>query len=346
MTMDQRTTANGQQPMVESSSSPQLVHADELWRGLRLRWWGLIAGVGGGVFDTVALSLLGVTFTINGWDARPLIAAYFGASFAVLGYLLGALTESQRRERRANALVQAQSEAMASARARLAQSEKLAALGQLAATVAHEVRNPLGVMRSAAQTLSETLPTDHAAAQASDFIITEIDRLANVVNSLLAFARPLQLDARPVRVSELFDRAMLLARDELDAKRLRVERHAAAALPPVQGDPDLLSQVLIGLLANAAEATPPGGAIALDAHIADGAVQLSVADSGPGIAAELRARVFEPFFTTRQRGTGLGLAIARQIVEAHGGRIEAGEAAGGGARFTITLPAARTALAA
>lgn len=333
--------------MTESIPAARGPHEDEMWRGIRLRWWGLAAGLLTGVFDTAVLSLLGVTFSINGWDARPLIAAYFGISFGVLGYLLGALVESQRRERRANALLQAQGDAIATARARLAQSEKLAALGQLAATVAHEVRNPLAVMRSAAQTLAETLTADLEVAQASSFIITEIDRLANVVNSLLAFARPLQLDARPVRVPELFDRALLLSRDELDAKRLRVDRHAAAALPPVEADPDLLSQVLIGLLANATEAVPPGGAIALDAYVADGAVQLSVADSGPGIAPELRSRIFEPFFTTRPRGTGLGLAIARQIVEAHGGRIEVGEAASGGARFIITLPAARgTALAA
>jgi two-component system sensor histidine kinase HydH len=325
----------------------ELPQARETWRGVPLRYWGLGAGVLAGIFDTVLLSSLGVSFAVNGWDGRPLIAAYFGSSFAVLGYLIGALTESQRRERRSNAVVQAQTELIAAARARLAQSEKLAALGQLAATVAHEVRNPLGVMRSAAQTLSETLPTEHHAAQASTFIITEIDRLANVVNSLLAFARPLQLDARPVRVAELFDRAVLLVRDELEAKRVRVDRHLGTALPAVQVDPDLLSQVLIGLLANAVEAVPAGGAIALDAYASDGAVQVSVADSGPGIAEEVRARIFEPFFTTRPRGTGLGLAIARQIVEAHGGRIEVGTASGGGARFTLTLPAARgTALAA
>jgi two-component system sensor histidine kinase HydH len=318
-------------------------HEDQMWHGMRLRWWGLAAGMAAGIFDTAALSLLGVIFTINGWDARPIIAAYFGASFAVLGYLLGALTESQRRERRATALLRAQTEEMAAARARLAQSEKLAALGQLAATVAHEVRNPLGVMRSAAQTLTETLPAGHESAQASTFIITEIDRLANVVNSLLAFARPLQLDARPVRANELFDRALLLARDELDAKRLRIERHTASGVPAVRADPDLLSQVLIGLLANAAEAAPPGSRITLDADVADGAVRLSVTDCGPGIAPELRGRIFEPFFTTRPRGTGLGLAIARQIIEAHGGRIDAAAAAGGGARFIITLPAARDA---
>lgn len=340
MTNSQETMENGATATLDIRAL-DAPGADDAWYGLRLRWWGLAAGVVTGIVDTAALSLLGVTFAINGWDARPLIAAYFGASFAVLGYLLGALTESQRSEARAKALVKAQTEAMNVARARLAQSEKLAALGQLAATVAHEVRNPLGVMRSVAQTVTETLPAGHDAAQASTFIITEIDRLANVVNSLLAFTRPLQVDARAVRVAEVFDRAVQLVHDELEAKRLRVERHTGAALPAVQADPDLLSQVLIGLLANAAEAVPPGGSIALDAYAADGAVRISVADSGPGIAPELRGRVFEPFFTTRPRGTGLGLAIARQIIEAQSGRIEVGEATGGGARFIITLPAAR-----
>jgi two-component system sensor histidine kinase HydH len=314
---------------------------DETWHGIRLRWWGLAAGVLGGIFDTSLLSSLGVTFEINAWDARPLIAAYFGVSFAVLGYIFGALIESQRRERRATAVMQAQAEVIAAARARLAQSEKLAALGQLAATVAHEVRNPLGIMRSAAQTLTERLPSGGEMAQASAFIIAEIDRLANVVNSLLGLARPLQVESRPVAVAELFDHATLLAGGELEAKRARIQRHTAPGLPLVQGDPDLLSQVLLGLLANAAEAVPPGGIIALDAAPADGAVRIHVSDSGPGIPLELRGQIFDPFFTTRARGTGLGLAIARHIVEAHGGRIEVGDAAAGGACFTLTLPAAQ-----
>jgi two-component system sensor histidine kinase HydH len=324
------------------ASKPTDEHPDQLWRGIRLRWWGCMVGIAGGIFDTVALSSLGVSFATNGWDGRPLIAAYFGASFAGLGYLLGALIESQRRERRANAVVQAQTEAIAAARARLAQSEKLAALGQLAATVAHEVRNPLGVMRSAAQTLAETSPDDVDTAQASTFIIEEIDRLANVVNSLLTFARPLHIEARAVDVAELFDRALLLARDELTPKQLRVERTPhAAGLPLVEADPDLLCQVLLGLIANAAEAAPRGSVVSLEARAADGLVHLAVIDSGPGIAPELRARIFEPFYTTRPRGTGLGLAIARQIIEAHGGHLDVDAAPGGGARFTIRLPAAR-----
>jgi signal transduction histidine kinase len=312
---------------------------DQTWHGIRLRTWGLAGGVLGGIFDTGLLSMLGVTFEISGWDARPFIAAYFGVSFAVLGYIFGALIESQRRERRANAVMQAQAEVIAAARARLAQSEKLAALGQLAATVAHEVRNPLGIMRSAAQTLTERLPSGGEMAQASTFIIAEIDRLANVVNSLLGFARPLQLESRAVGVAELFDHATLLAAGELEAKRVRIQRHTAPGVPLVQGDRDLLSQVLLGLLSNAAEAVPPGGTIALDAAAADGAVRIHVSDSGPGIPPELRAQIFEPFFTTRARGTGLGLAIARHIIEAHGGRIEVGDGATGGACFTLTLPA-------
>ncbi|HYR97254.1 MAG TPA: ATP-binding protein [Candidatus Binatus sp.] len=291
--------------------------------------------------DTGTMAALGVSFQMNGRDVTPLVAACFGSSLAGFGFLVGLAVEGRRRDRCSAAIIRAQDEAIATTRARLAQSEKLAALGQLAAAVAHEVRSPLAVIRSAAQGLAEAMPPgDEEARRAYSFITAEIDRLGSVVSSLLAFARPLQIQPRSVPVHELFDRALLLARDDLAGKALTIRRDEASALPAVRADGDLICQVLLGLLANAAEAAPSGGEVALLAEASGGVVELAVADSGPGVPADLRGRIFEPFFTTRPRGTGLGLAVARQIVEAHGGRIEVGERAGGGARFTVRLPAA------
>src|SRR5881409_957617 len=257
---------------------------------VRARWWGAAAGVVLAVLDTLTISALGVRFEMNGHQVSPLVGVWFGSSFALLGFLVGYVVEGRRRDRRQAETIRVQGEAIAATRARLAQSERLAALGQLAAAVAHEVRSPLAVIRSAAQGLAESVPRDdEEARRAYSFITAEIDRLGNVVNSLLAFARPLRVEARPVSVHQLFDRALLLAREELDGKALR----------EVRADGDLICQVLLGLLANAAAAAPSGGEVALAAAAADGAVEIAVADSGPGVPAELRAHIFEPFFTTR-----------------------------------------------
>lgn len=316
-------------------------------RGDTWRWWGAVAGLLVGLGDATLLRWLGVGFAVNGRDATLLVGAYFGVSFAVLGFLLGAVFEARRRDQRAARLIREQMETINTTRVRLAQSEKLAALGQLAAAIAHEVRNPLAVIRSAAQDLGDAVPaSDDGARRASTFITAEIDRLNNVVSSLLAFARPLQVQPGAVAVRDLLDRALLLARDELAAKQVRVQRTESVDLPPVTADPDLISQVLLGLLANATEAVPRGGEVTLCARAVGSAVEIDVADSGPGVPVELRERIFEPFFTTRARGTGLGLAIARQIVAAHVGTIEVGDRAGGGARFTVRLPTAGAAMAA
>jgi two-component system NtrC family sensor kinase len=310
--------------------------------GARWRWWAAAAGMLAGLADAVFLTAFGLSFAINGHDATLFVGVYFGASFAVLGFLLGSVFEARRRDARAAALIQSQTETIDAARARLVQSEKLAALGQLAAAVAHEVRNPLAVIRSAAQGVAESLPgaNDDETRRACSFITAEIDRLSSVVTSLLAFARPLQLAPHPVPVHHLFDRALLLAQHELALKHVALRRQEQPGLPVVHADTDLISQVLLGLLANAVEAVPPHGEVSLEARVVEGGVELDVADSGPGVPCELRARIFEPFFTTRSRGTGLGLAVARQIVDAHRGRIEVGERAGGGARFTVFLPTA------
>jgi signal transduction histidine kinase len=146
------------------------------------------------------------------------------------------------------------------------------------------------------------------------------------------------MEARPTAVAEVVARAVALAEGELMARTVRLRHEHEASLPLIHADADLVCQVLVGLLANAAQATQPGGEVTLRAAPAGDGIELMVSDDGPGIAPDLRERVFEPFFTTRTDGTGLGLAVARQIVEAHGGRISAGNGPAGGACFTVHLP--------
>jgi two-component system sensor histidine kinase HydH len=312
----------------------------------RPRWWGVGLGIILALSDTLLATTLGFSFEINGQRATFLTAVYFSSSFALLGFLLGYVIEERRRDRRAAAIIEEQTRTISQTRSRLAQSEKLAALGQLAATIAHEVRNPLAVIRSAAQGLGELVPADSDdARKSSQFIMTEIDRLNSVITSLLTFARPPQLQARAVPVRDLLDRAALLAREELAAKQVHLQRRTASENATVQADADLISQVLLCLLSNAAEAAPRGE-IVLDATAVGSSVEIDVVDSGPGVPPDLRERIFEPFFTTRSRGTGLGLAIARQIVEAHGGRLTVTDGERGGARFAVVLPSAAAAIAA
>jgi len=316
---------------------------DESSRDGRLRWVGAALGALTGIADTLAFKWLGTSFAINGQDAMMFAAAWFGGSFAVLGYLLGDAIGGRRREQRASQLIRTQMETINESRAKLIQHEKLAALGQLAAAIAHEVRNPLAVIRSAAQNLRETVSAnDLDARRACTFITEEADRLGNLINALLAFARPVHISPVRVTIAHLFERVVSATGAETSARQVRVECPAKRELDAIEVsvDPDLMTQVLVGLVANAIEA---GGEISLEVLANGGRVELAVADTGPGVPAELRGRVFEPFFTTRAAGIGLGLAIARQIVEAHSGSIQVGQSISGGARFSVILPAAGSA---
>ena len=322
---------------------------DESSRHRRLRWAGAALGALTGTADTAAFKWLGTSFAVNGHDATTFAAAWFGVSFAVLGYLLGEAIDGRRREAHASRLIRMQVETISESRAKLVQHEKLAALGQLAAAIAHEVRNPLAVIRSAAQNLRDTVPAkDLDARRACTFITEEADRLGNLVNALLAFARPVRVSPVSMPIAELFERAVSATRDETSAKRVQVQRPAEWEVGAinVDVDPDLMTQVFVGLVANAIEAVLAGGEVRLEVQPNGRQIELAVADTGPGIPAELRSRVFEPFFTTRAEGIGLGLAIARQIVEAHGGSIQVGQSVSGGARFAVILPLGGTVTAA
>jgi signal transduction histidine kinase len=307
----------------------------------QLHWWGAALGAAIALADALILKWLGVNLTSRGHDVMWPVVAWFGVWFAVLGFMLGKALDDRQRARTSADLIGAQMRELAASRERLSQSAKLAALGTLAAAIAHEVRNPLAVIRSAAQSLAEAAPSEAAETLRScRFMMEEADRLASLVNALLAFARPPRLTAQAVTAAELFDRALLLARGPIESRQVRIERPQPARSAVASADPNLIAQVLAGLLTNAAQAAPIGGEVRIECCAEDSTVELVVEDSGPGVPAALRDRIFEPFFTTRASGVGLGLAIARQITEAHGGSIRLGESLSGGARFSLILPRA------
>jgi signal transduction histidine kinase len=219
---------------------------------------------------------------------------------------------------------------------KLVESEKLAGIGRLAAGVAHEINNPLGVILGYAKLLRKR--ADPAAAEDLAVIEEETLRAKEIVDGLLDLSRPLPASAERVDLRALSDDVVSRLRDAhlLDDVAVSVDGAASVA-----GHPEKLRQVLVNLVRNAAEAAGPGGRVTVGVGERDGAVEVAVRDSGPGIPPELRPRLFEPFFTTKARGTGLGLAVSRAIARAHGGELEADAPDGRGARFALRLPAPR-----
>jgi signal transduction histidine kinase len=297
-----------------------------------------VAGLVVAVVDVVGARSLGLAFELNGRDVTAWVWLYLAVSFGGLGFLVGWLLELHRRERAALGEVVRQAEALDRARLGLARSEKLAALGQLAASISHEVRNPLAILRSTVQNMEEDRASSDEVRRSCVFLREEIDRLNHVTGSILALARPMVPLPGPVRAGDLFERVRMLAPLEVREKSLRLEAIDGSGGALLEADGDLLVQALLGLVTNAAQATPERGVVVLDAKRSGTEWTLSVLDSGPGIAAGDRDRIFEPFYSTRRGGHGLGLAVVRQIAQAHGARVEVDDNDGGGARFSIVLP--------
>jgi two-component system sensor histidine kinase HydH len=223
-------------------------------------------------------------------------------------------------------------------------SEKLAAIGELAAGVAHEIRNPLSSIRGFAQFLRHALKDKPRHQQYAETMVVEVDRINNVVTDLLTFARPMEADLKPADVDELIKHAVRLV--EADAKSHALEIHVVIAeLPEVKLDANQMTQALLNLLLNSLQAVKQGGHIEIGAELnaQNSSLHLWIEDDGPGIAVrnDQIDKIFEPFFTTREKGTGLGLSIVHKIVENHNGEIRVESPPGGknyGSRFTIIIP--------
>jgi nitrogen-specific signal transduction histidine kinase len=242
------------------------------------------------------------------------------------------LAETNRR------LEQAQAEAR--------RSERLAALGQLSAGLAHEIRNPLGVIKGSAEMLTQKLQaSDELSRELAGYISTEVNRLSALVTEFLDFARPLHAQPEPADLIALLDRVIQVVAARFVDSNIRVEREYVANLPLVPLDESLCEQAFLNIVQNAYEAMQengPGGTLRVQVRLVlrgdRRGAELRFSDTGPGVPQELREEIFNPFVTTKKSGVGLGLSIVSKIIDGHHGSIRVENAAEGGAVFTIFFP--------
>jgi len=220
----------------------------------------------------------------------------------------------------------------------LERSRRHAALGRMAAGIAHEIRNPLGTLRGFAQYFARSAKSDPKAEEYSEMMVEEVDRLDRTVSALLQFARPREPEWKDVDMGELLKRSAAFLKPDIENRQVEFHLDMPEGTIRTSADPDLLLQVLLNLLQNSLAAVSENGLIELDLREEDGHIRIRVRDTGKGMTSEERAKMFDPFFTTRKDGTGLGLAVVQQIVEQHNGRIEVESEKGRGTCIDLTLP--------
>lgn len=244
----------------------------------------------------------------------------------------------------------------------LQQAQKLAALGRLASEVAHEIGTPLSIISGRTEVIQKKLPPDHPLARDATTVLRQVERISGFLHQLLDYARPRRLTRKPLPVEPVFNRVVELLEPIATRRQIRLASQSPGPLPPILADPDQLQQVLLNLVTNALDATAGGGHVRLTAMAdesgptpaaADGRLRISrgrapqpcvtlrVDDTGCGIPPERLEKIFEPFFSTKERagGTGLGMAIVEDIVRAHGAAIEIESAEGRGTTVWLRWPA-------
>ncbi len=228
----------------------------------------------------------------------------------------------------------------------LVRAERLAAVGRVSAQVAHEIRNPLSSIGLNVEMLEEQLSKAKFGAESEGkeskellaSVTREVDRLTEITEDYLRLARLPNPSLRAENVVSVLEGVLSFSREELERAKVKVERKFEALELEVLADEGQLRQVFVNLVRNSREAMVEGGTLTVAAHAKSGVVEVRVADTGPGLSGEARARLFEPFFSTKDGGTGLGLSLSRQIVQAHHGKLEADPSVAAGTTFVVTLP--------
>jgi len=305
-------------------------------------WFGISGGV------LVAL-LSGVAYAPHIHTAWAQNAAYTMSQyvelvvFLSLGVAVGLIASRERRltnryREAAESLERANQELRASSE-QLRRAERLSALGEIAAGLAHEIRNPLAGMKGALEIVTSRAVAQTPEAEFTAVATRELLRLEGLVQEFLDYARPRPPRLLPAAMPDVLGRAVALLSPEAERAGVTLTVEPGTCSPGLRIDPEQIQQVLVNVVLNAIQASPRGSVVTLRYRTEAGGCLLEVADRGSGIGPEARERLFEPFFTTKERGTGLGLAISQRIVAAHGGEIRVDSMEGQGTTVTIVLPA-------
>ena len=239
----------------------------------------------------------------------------------VVGLLAGAQRRVTERYRRAAASLEAANRELRESYDHLRRADRLKALGEIAAGLAHEIRHPLASIGGALEIIESRAAADSPEAEFSRLAKTELQRLDRLVMEFLRYARPHEPELRQVPLGDIVNRVAALVQVEADRQSVMLEVERPGALPPASVDPQQIEQVLLNVVLNAIQASPSGGRVIVRESLEEPDVLIDVIDEGPGVSNDHTARIFSPFFTTKEKGTGLGLAIAHRIVTAHAGSI-------------------------
>ncbi len=220
----------------------------------------------------------------------------------------------------------------------LARAKHLSSLGEMTATISHEIRNPLGIIKSSAELLKKKMDKLEAKNALPEIIVEESARLNDIITDFLNFARPHRPDLRRAQIEDIISKNLQYLEPELNRRRIHVVRDIQGPLPDIAVDADMLYQAFLNLFLNALQAMDTDGQLTISMKVVDQQLQVSLVDSGPGIDSAILDKIWDPFFTNKEKGTGLGLGIVQNIIEAHNGKIQLDNAASGGARVQIELP--------
>lgn len=251
-----------------------------------------------------------------------------GALFVVLLFVV----------KRGENIIERRAEERLQLKEQLNRAEKLSAMGEMVASISHEIRNPLGIIRSSAELLKKKVTQVDPANAMPDIIIEEATRLNGIITDFINFARPRHPKLSDCRVEDVIEKNLAFLAPQIEDKRYAIRKDYRHPLPDVLADAPMLHQSLLNLFINAMQAMPDGGEIGVRLYAENHALKLEIEDEGTGIPKDLIEKIWDPFFTTKDKGTGLGLGIVKNIIEAHGGSIGITNRDPRGARATVTLP--------